>query len=152
MKEKVYHTKQRAFLLECLEDNAGRHMTADEILSELKTRNTPVGKATVYRYLEFLEQEGSIRKYVIEEGKGACYEFIGDGSLCSRHFHLKCSRCQKLYHITCEYMSALNQHVLEQHGFVIDNCKTVFYGVCEVCSRELEKEKKEEKAAKKDQA
>lgn len=144
MNEKIYHTKQRAFLLECLKDNAGKHMTADEIMEELKCRNTPVGKATVYRYLEVLEREGSIRKYVIEEGKGACYEFIGDGSLCSRHFHLKCSRCQKLYHISCEYMQGLNAHVLEKHGFLIDNSKTVFYGICEDCSREPGKEKRNE--------
>lgn len=29
-------------------------------------------------------------------------------------------------------------HVKEEHGFTVDNSKTVFYGICRDCQKELE--------------
>ena len=66
-----YKTKQREIILGLLKDNYNRHMTADEVILFLQEQNTPVGKATVYRYLDCLVEQGIIRKYAAPEGKGA---------------------------------------------------------------------------------
>lgn len=131
-----YNTRQRELILECLANSAGQHITAEDILSYLKEKDTPVGKSTIYRYLEALVEDCVVRKYTVEEGKCACYQYIGnnDNNHCHEHYHLKCSECGKLFHVSCDFMDKINEHIKNEHKFIIDNSKTVFYGVCEECA------------------
>lgn len=130
-----YNTKQRELILRYLSESNGQHVKAEEILDYLKSQDTPVGKSTVYRYLDALVEQNLVRKYTVEEGQGACYQFVGDAGYahCKEHYHLKCSNCGELFHISCEFMDKINAHILKEHGFIVDNSKTVFYGVCEKC-------------------
>jgi Fur family ferric uptake transcriptional regulator len=79
---------------------------------------------------------GTVRKYTIEEGKCACYQYVGDSEYnhCCEHYHLKCSECGKLLHVSCEFMDEINEHIKNEHNFIIDNSKTVFYGICKECA------------------
>lgn len=133
-----YNTKQRELILKCLSESEGEHIKADDILEYLKNNDTPVGKSTVYRYLDALVEQDIVRKYNIEDGQGACYQFIGnDGHCkCREHYHLKCSECGELFHVSCNFMDKINEHILNEHNFTIDNSKTVFYGLCEKCKKE----------------
>lgn len=130
-----YNTKQRELILKYLSESNGKHVKAEEILEYLKKNDTPVGKSTVYRYLDTLIEQELVRKYTVEEGQGACYQFVGDSKHkhCKEHYHLKCSQCGELFHVSCEAMDAINAHILKEHGFSVDNSKTVFYGVCKHC-------------------
>lgn len=134
--QKSYKTRQREQILNCLTENSTKHMTADEIVDWLKEHQTDVGKATVYRTLDKLIEEGRARKYICEEGKSACYQYIDEQGECHKHFHLKCVECGRLFHLECDYLSDLEQHILKHHNFVVDNTKTVLYGVCEDCRHE----------------
>lgn len=128
-----YNTKQRELILECLANSNGRHITAEDILEYLKENDTPVGKSTVYRYLDALTKQNIIRKYSIEDRVGACYQYLGYQEECKEHYHLKCSCCGKLFHVSCEVMDKINLHILKEHHFKVDNSKTVFYGICKNC-------------------
>ena len=134
-----YNTKQRELILECLSNSEGNHITAEDILDYLKKRDTPVGKSTIYRYLENLVEQGIVRKYTIKEGKSACYQFVGEGenTHCTEHYHLKCSVCDRLFHVSCKFMDGIKEHINEEHGFVRHSSKTVFYGVCADCREKL---------------
>lgn len=134
-----YNTRQRELILECLMNSGGRHITAEDILEYLKEKDTPVGKSTVYRYLEALTEQGVIRKYTIEDGIGACYQYVGNPGGCQEHYHLKCSRCGRVFHVSCEFMDGINSHILKAHDFRVDSGKTVFYGVCGACGKKEEK-------------
>lgn len=134
-RQREYKTKQREQVLECLVCNRNRHMTADEIVVYLSDKGEKVGKTTVYRTLEKLIDEGSARKFISEEGKSACYQFVSVGDCCPEHFHLKCRVCGSLLHIECDYLCELEQHIFDHHGFRVDNTKTVLYGVCEECRK-----------------
>lgn len=131
--QKTYKTRQRLQVLNCLIDNKAKHLTADEIAVILKQQGAEVGKTTVYRALEKLLEEGSIRKYISEEGKSACFQYVGDSEECRQHFHLKCVKCGRLIHLECDYLSDLEAHIFEHHKFTVDNTKTVLYGVCGDC-------------------
>lgn len=131
--QKTYKTRQRSQVLNCLIDNKAKHLTADEIAVILKEQGTEVGKTTVYRTLEKLVEDGSVRKYLCEEGKSACFQYVDDSEECHLHFHLKCVKCGKLIHLECDYLSDLEKHISEHHKFAVDNTKTVLYGVCEDC-------------------
>ena len=129
-----YKTKQRDQILDCLIQNKNRHVTADEILLCLNKEKTLVGKTTVYRYLDKLVSQGLVRKYFIEEGKSACYQYMEHGAGCNEHFHLKCTGCGQLIHLECEYLDEMDSHIKDHHGFTVDHSKTVLYGQCGLCA------------------
>lgn len=134
--QRSYKTRQRTQILECLKQNSEKHLTADEILEQLKKLNIEIGKSTVYRTLEKLIEENKVRKYLSHEGESACYQYVDESLNCTRHFHLKCVRCGRLIHLECEYLADLERHVFDCHKFTVDNTKTVLYGVCEECSHD----------------
>lgn len=129
---KGYKTKQKELILDFLVTNKDRHVSAEELVDNLKSSGNSVGKSTVYRQLDKLVLQGYVRKFFVEEGIGACYQYC-DGSKCNEHYHLKCLQCGKLFHVKCNYLDTISTHVGNTHKFIIDNSKTVLYGICENC-------------------
>ena len=128
-----YNPKQSDLLLEFLKNSKGEHVSADMILAYLAEKGTPVGKATVYRYLDLLEKQEMVRKYQTDDRRKACYQYVEDMSNCRCHYHLKCLQCGKLYHVTCHELDHVAEHMLREHGFLVDESRTVYYGVCATC-------------------
>ena len=129
----AYHTKQTDRVLQCLRD-AGGHMTAQDLIRALADAGRPVGSATVYRRLEHLVDEGLVRRFVVDEKTGACYQYAGEGGDCARHSHLKCVKCGTLIHLDCDFILELDSHIQREHGFRVDNARTVLYGDCAACA------------------
>ncbi len=135
-----YKTRQRERILRFLTENAGRHLSVDEVVDHLRGQAEPVGKSTVYRYLDRLVEQGLVRRYFLGEGGGACYQYAGDVERCREHFHLKCIGCGALLHVECSYLDEVAQHVANHHQFTIDHTKTVLYGLCETCAAKRKEE------------
>lgn len=132
--ESGYKTRQREQILQLLLAHQEEHFSVDRIVDCLRAQQQQVGRSTVYRYLEKLVQAGKARKYYIEEGAGACYQYAGEQSSCHEHFHLKCTSCGRLIHVECNYLEQVSEHVLAHHSFTIDHTKTVLYGLCADCA------------------
>ncbi len=126
-----YSTKQRSAILAYLKEN-NAHVTASDIILRLKELGIAVSTATVYRTLEKLEGEGVIRKMFIGQGESACYQYI-DANGCAEHFHLKCIKCGRLIHLSCEFLREMEAHIFDDHGFTVSSGKTVIYGTCAAC-------------------
>lgn len=60
-----YKTKQREEILSFFRQHPGQHITAQELCTALNG----VSKATVYRALDRLVQEGLLRRYTLEGGR-----------------------------------------------------------------------------------
>ena len=133
-----YKTKQKEIIQNYLENHGENHVTIDEVLKHLRDNQISVGRTTIYRYMEKLTEAGTLRKYFLEEGMGACYQYIGEHKECHSHFHLKCIKCGVLLHVKCDYLAGADNHILEKHGFEVDNTKTVFYGWCKECKSNKE--------------
>ncbi len=127
-----YNTKQREALLNFFEKNGDRHFTAAEIETGLAATGEKLGKATVYRRLDRLVEDGLVRRFVADDAKSCCYQYAG-GAACKNHFHLKCMVCGDLLHVECDYLDEMQAHVLEHHGFMVDTAKITLCGVCEKC-------------------
>ena len=127
-----YSTKQKSVILDFIKESSS-HLTVGDIVEGLRLQNISVGKATVYRALEKLCETGMVRKFVIDEKSGACYQYAKDAE-CANHFHLKCVKCGKLIHLSCSFLSSMEEHILEEHNFKISSGKTVLYGICGSCS------------------
>lgn len=136
--ERKYKTKQRNSIIEYLKINKDKHITADKIIEHFKATENPIGKSTVYRCLDNLVSENVLRKYVISERDGACFQYVENHDNCVNHYHMKCTECGKLLHLECNEITELQEHILNQHNFKIDICKTVLYGLCSDCMNRKE--------------
>lgn len=128
-----YKTKQREHILNYLKTNEKKHVTAEEIIEYFKSIENPIGKSTVYRYLDNLVAENIIRKYISQERGSACFQYIKNQESCNNHYHMKCIKCGALFHLECNEITDLQNHILQNHNFKLDICKTVLYGTCNNC-------------------
>lgn len=131
------NTHQKAVILEYIKSHGDDHIRAEDIIMDLGASGEPVGKATVYRFLKVLEQEGQIRRYTISDKVPACYQYIGDCPECREHCHLMCVGCQKLIHVENPRIKEFCEEILKQDDFLIDESKTVFYGLCRECREKM---------------
>ncbi len=129
-----YNTKQGERIAALLKSAEGEHLTADEIARRLLDNGEAVGKSTVYRWLEKQVGQGTVRRFAGDKNESACYQYTG-GTECKNHYHLKCSVCGRLLHVDCEFLDQVAEHILEHHGFVLSEEKTVLYGVCADCRK-----------------
>lgn len=134
MSKVTYNTRQKKLIYDLLLKNRHSQLSCESIVDLLKEEGTPVGKTTVYRFLEALSLKGEVRKYVDSQEKTAVYQYIDKSLNCESHLHLKCISCGKLIHLGCEFMDSVGEHVLKHHNFRIDNSRTVILGCCEECS------------------
>ena len=142
-----YNTRQRELILDYIKKNAKKHLTADDIADALKAEQ--VGKTTVYRYLEKLCEQNLVRKFILSEGKSACYQY-NDEQQCHDHFHMKCLKCGKLFHLECDHLKDIAAHISKMHDFTIDSSRTVFYGICGECAKKTPTTKVKKKTACRD--
>ena len=64
-----------------------RHVTANEVYEFIKEAYPSIGKGTVYRNLDILVDEGSLRKVEVPDGPNRF-----DFSL-KNHYHVRCAKC-----------------------------------------------------------
>ena len=133
MEKTSYKTRQRTQILDCLQENEEASLTVDDIVSKLFEKGISVGRTTVYRYLESLVQSGEVRRFSRDGKKSAAFQFTENHGECSNHVHLRCKKCGKFFHLGCECMNEANAHLLKNHGFSVDNEKTVIIGLCADC-------------------
>lgn len=133
MANSTYNTKQKQLIKDIITGYSESQLTCEEISDLLKEKGTPVGKTTVYRFLERLCENGEVRKLTDTNGKSAAYQYIDKNLNCEGHLHLRCTECGKIFHLGCEFMNGVGEHIKKHHRFEIDNSKTVILGTCENC-------------------
>lgn len=134
----TYKTRQQDLLLSFLKETAGTHFTAEDVKKHFEGSENPLGNATIYRQLEKLVADGRLVKYVIDEKSAACFEYTGESvkdDSQTHHFHIKCEKCGALIHLDCEELDHLVSHLKENHGITLNPLRTVFYGICDKCSK-----------------
>lgn len=133
-----HNTKQKGLILDALKKSQ-THITADELIDMLKASSEKVSRATVYRYLKELEENGKVKKYALGEKNCSCYRYVDENSDCHEHYHLMCEGCGKLEHIESDVIKNFAENAKQIFGFEIDEGRTVFYGKCKNCLKEVQK-------------
>jgi Fur family ferric uptake transcriptional regulator len=128
-----YRTRQGEGILDYMKTLGGSHVTVNQMARHFADKGEDIGQTTIYRHLEKLAAEGLIRKYVLSDGKSACYQYVENRDACREHFHLVCETCGALIHADCELLDGIRAHLLLEHDFQLDMLKTVFYGTCDKC-------------------
>ena len=128
----VYSTRQKREMLRFLKERSMCHFSVDDVVFEMQDRGEKIGRTTVYRFLEQLAEQGSVRKYQSVQGV-VQYQHVEDASRCDGHFHMMCSRCGNLLHVDCEQMRAMAEHLMREHGFELNPRETILVGLCGAC-------------------
>lgn len=113
------------------------HPTANEVYEQVKKVNSTIGKATVYRFLNRLTQDGKISRIILDENV-----VVYDKNIVE-HAHFYCKNCGNIIDVPfnkalesyAEEIKKTNIYYVESVGFEI-------YGLCPECSKKIKGEKK----------
>ena len=135
MAASIYKTKQRDIILDYLKSHQDKHLTIEDINNHLKEQNEKVGQTTIYRYINMLVNDGLVRKYIVDIGQPACFQYIKNVQGCEIHYHLKCNKCGNVLHMDCGIFKEVENHLKEKHKFKMDSSKLMLYGICDNCNK-----------------
>lgn len=120
---------RRDLILETLA-SVGRHVTAEELLRAVRTRDPRVGAATVYRTLRILQESGIVAERHFEGG-ATQFELVGD----HHHDHLICTQCKTIIEFEDDAIEREQARVADSYGFELHSHRHELYGLCPRCRR-----------------
>lgn len=133
-RENGYSTQKREVILDYLRENSDRAVVITDIVTHLADKKLEVNLSTIYRYLDKLIKSGQVIKTVHSRKEQAEYQYIGGHSECHNHLHIKCEKCGMIMHLDCSFMSQIAEHIMLEHGFLLNCEESYLTGICSECS------------------
>jgi Fur family transcriptional regulator, ferric uptake regulator len=128
LREQGYRlTPQRNLIWEVLRD-AGRHLTAEEVATEVRRTLPDVNVSTVYRTLELLVSLDLVVETRLE-GSSCYYEVSPEPT----HHHFVCTHCGAVGHFGDELLAPVHGELTGQHGFSVTQIQVTALGLCRGC-------------------
>ncbi len=120
-------TGPRRSLAVLIADQQG-HFTAAELVEGARARRLGVGRATVFRTLEVLEELGAIERLDLPSGEHAYV-------VCepAHHHHVVCSRCGRTSEIDDAGLRLVVREVARRTGYRVDEHRLELFGLCPAC-------------------
>ncbi|MEM8984799.1 MAG: ferric iron uptake transcriptional regulator [Pseudomonadota bacterium] len=115
-------TLPRLKILEILEHNENRHLSAEDIYKELIDSGEEIGLATVYRVLTQFETAGLVRRHNFEGGHSV-FE-LDEGE---HHDHMVCVDTGDVIEFINHDIERLQREIAAEHGYEIEDHKLVLY-------------------------
>lgn len=123
--ERQIQTRQKAAIRDAFLE-ADRPLSPDEVLEGAQRHHATLGKATVYRNIQSLVEEGWLESIEVP-GDSTRYEVAGK----EHHHHFQCNQCKKLYEL--EGCIASFKPKLPR-GFRTTGHEFFLYGLCSQCN------------------
>ncbi len=123
----VRYSKQREIIKKGLE-NFCIHPTAEQLYIKLKSQNSALSLATVYRNLNQLAEQGEIKKI-----EGLSEQVHYDHNT-SEHFHIICLKCGLIEDLFFK-PEQLNLILNKQNEFEILSYDILVKGICKKCQK-----------------
>ena len=130
-KKGLRSTAQRRLIIDTFFEGAP-HMTIEDLLAEVRTRDKGIGYATVYRTLKLLAECGVASERRFGDGLSR-YELADEAS--THHDHLICVSCGKIIEFEEPRIEELQDEIAARYGFEISSHKHEMYGTCLDCRR-----------------
>ncbi len=121
-------TKQRDVIVETF-FRLDKHISADELLEQVRKEQPRIGYATVYRTLKLLvEQDFAVPKNF---GDGSTrYDPIHDQD--PHHDHLICVDCRKIIEFNDEFIATRMEELATELGYKLRRKKLEIYAECKI--------------------
>jgi len=105
------------------------HVSADDLFDQVRREQAGIGRATVYRTLQWMVDAGIARKVDFGEGRSrfeASYRH-------PRHFHLICTTCHSSSEFLSSDVESLMEEIAAARNFAAAQSVVQIYGTCEQC-------------------
>jgi Fur family ferric uptake transcriptional regulator len=106
-------------------------VTALDLDDELRRRRPPVGRASVYRALEQLEQLGLVRRLEVSRGTAGYERIEPDGH---HHHHAICRTCGRMVPFEDPKLEQAIGRLCKEMDFEVTEHDVVLRGRCERCA------------------
>ena len=127
-KEGLKYTPQRTAVLEEIIKDKG-HRESEEIYLALKKSGQHVSRATVYRTMDILVNNGFARKMNLGDGR-ARYESKVNSP---HHDHLVCMDCGLIVEFMDQQIEDLQDKIAIQYNFQLKRHIHQLFGICKKC-------------------
>ena len=124
-------TPQRLMILSSVRHAEG-HLTASEILEQVRMDYPYVDISTVYRTLSVLKDLRLVSETDMGTGD-TTYEWVRQQG---RHHHLICSDCGSVASLDHKYLEDLGAEILDESGFKPDIDHFAIFGLCVKCQKD----------------
>ena len=113
----------------------GYEQVGEELSDEfIKEAYPTIGKGTVYRNLDILVDEGSLRKVEVPDGPNR-FDFT-----LKNHYHVRCIKCGEVFDVDMDPIPDLLERIHNTHGIEFVDYDISFKGVCPKCREKVKEE------------
>src|SRR5262245_8144539 len=105
------------------------HLSADDLVEIVRREAPGIGRATVYRTLQWMVGAGLARKVDFGEGRSRFEPSYRH----PRHFHLICTICHRSSEFLSSDVESLVEEVANARNFATSQQVVQIYGTCEEC-------------------
>lgn len=103
------------------------HPTADQVYEAVHLQHPSISKATVYRTLNRLSDEGELLKVKINNGA----DHFDHQTF--PHYHIRCTKCGRVDDVMVPVLGTIEKEAAAGSGYVITGHSLQFDGVCPAC-------------------
>ena len=115
-------TAARIRILQLLEQNPARHLSAEDVYKLLLEAGEEIGLATVYRVLSQFEQAGLVARHNFEEGRS-----VFERSPDHHHDHMVDIDSGKVIEFVDDEIERLQHQIAAKHGYeIVDHNMVLF--------------------------
>ncbi|MFM1871752.1 MAG: hypothetical protein RL398_1174 [Planctomycetota bacterium] len=122
-------TKQRRLIVETA-FATHEHFTAEELLRQCVELDPHVSRATVYRTLAVLEENGFVEGLDTGDGGRRFEHVLGH----EHHDHMVCLGCDAIFEFTDDELERRQEMAARKIGFQIERHSLRIYGRCRSCA------------------
>ena len=122
-------TGPRRAIAELISERHG-HFTAAELLADAGTKKVKVGRATVFRTLDLLADQGSLERLDLPTGEHAYVACAPE----QHHHHVVCRNCGASAEVADTGLQAVVREIGAQSGYRIESHRLELYGLCPDCA------------------
>lgn len=123
-------TRQRRIILDVIE-NASEHLHASDLLRLARREDDRIDRATVYRTLALLKEQGLVEELDLLHLDGSEHHYeLRDGM---GHVHIGCKRCGKILEFKTELVASLKDQICRTTGYDVDSVKIEVSALCTDC-------------------
>jgi Fur family ferric uptake transcriptional regulator len=105
------------------------HLSADDLFDLVRREDPRIGRATVYRTLQWMVDAGVARKVDFGDGRSRYEASFGH----PQHFHLICTTCHKSSEFLSSDVESLMEEIAASRNFARTQSIVQISGTCEEC-------------------